>query len=342
MKIALDAAGGDLGVAPNVEGAVRAHKELGISVVLVGPEREIRYELNRHQANPSDSGLEIMDAPQRIGMGEDPVRACREKTDSSIVRATRLVAEKRADAMVSAGHSGAIMVASLWNLKRLPGVLRPAISAPFPTLRGTSILLDAGANADCKPWHLLQFAVMGALYAKNVFGIEKPRVGLLSNGEEESKGNDLVREAIPLLKHAGLNFIGPVEGRDLPRGAADVIVCDGFVGNVVLKTTEGVAAAIFELIVAEVKANPIWKLGALLMKGGFKKIKQRMSDEEYGGAPLLGVGGTVIVSHGKSTGRAIFNALRVARELVVSDTNSKIRASLAQIKSNMEVSRVLD
>ena len=340
MKIALDAAGGDFGLKPNIEGAVQAASELGVEILLVGKADEVRAELASRGIPSTDKRFEIVDAPDMIGMDEDAPAACREKPRASIMVASELVASKRADAVISCGHSGATMVAALWNLKRLPGVLRPAILAPIPTTRGVSVLLDAGANAECKPWHLLQFATMGTLYAKHVLKIEHPTVGVLSNGEEESKGNDLVHEAIPLLKYSGLNYTGPVEGRDVPTGAADVIVCDGFTGNVVIKLYEGVAGAVLAELKKEIEKSPVSKLGGLLIRGAGRALKRRMSYDEYGGAPLLGVNGVSIICHGKSNAKAVFNAHRVARELVLAKTNQHIRASLEETKANLELAKV--
>lgn len=340
MKIALDAAGGDFGLKPNVDGALQAASELGVEVILVGPQEGIRAALAERGVPSTDKRFEIVDAPDLVRMEEDPVSACREKPRSSIMVATELVAAKRADAVISAGHSGAAMVSALWHLKRLPGVLRPAIASPIPTAKGTSVLLDAGANTECKPWHLLQFATMGALYAKHIFKVAKPSVGVLSNGEEESKGNELVHEAIPLLKYSGLNFHGPIEGRDIPAGAVDVVVCDGFVGNVVLKLYEGVASTLMAELKAEIEKSPISKLGGLLIRGAGRALKRRMSYDEYGGAPLLGVGGTAIICHGKSNAKAIANAHRVAKQLVEAGANDQIKASLEEMKANLELAKV--
>lgn len=336
MKIALDAIGGDFGLKPNIEGAVKAVAGLGCEAILVGPRVGIRSELASHGIGAEDRRFEIVDAPEVVGMDEDPVRACREKPRSSIMVAAELAGQKRAEAFISAGHSGAAMVSSLWHLKRIPGVLRPAIACPIPTARGTSVLIDSGAMTECKPWHLLQFAIMGTLYAKQILKVQNPSVGILSNGEEESKGNDVVRETIPLLKFPGLNFYGPIEGRDIPAGVVDVIVCDGFVGNICLKLYEGAAATIFGQLKAEIERGFFTKLGGLLIRPAARALKKRMSYDEYGGAPLLGIGGTAIVCHGKSNARAIFNAFRVAKSLVESQANEQIRAALETIKSSLE------
>ncbi|MCX5788302.1 MAG: phosphate acyltransferase PlsX [Elusimicrobia bacterium] len=340
MKIALDAAGGDFGLRPNIEGAIQAASELGVGIILVGEAQAVRSELASRGIPSTDERFEIVDAPEHVGMDEDPVAACREKPRASIMVAHELVATRRADAVVSCGNSGAVMVAALWHLKRLPGVLRPAILAPIPTARGVTVLLDAGANTECKPWHLLQFAMMGTLYAKHVLKIQRPTVGLLSNGEEESKGNDLVHETIPLLKYSGLDFKGPIEGRDLPAGTTDVVVTDGFTGNVVLKCYEGVAGVLLAEMRAEIEKSPISRLGGLLIRGAARNLKRRMSYDEYGGAPLLGVGGTTIICHGKSNAKAVFNAHRVARELVAAKTNEHIKTSLEEMKANLELAKV--
>ncbi|MBI4055074.1 MAG: phosphate acyltransferase PlsX [Elusimicrobia bacterium] len=329
MRIALDGLGGDFGPAPVVEACCQALKDLDCELQLVGPEERLlplleKRGLLRHPR------LKLVPASQEIQMAEEPARACREKPDSSLLVAARQLAQKKADAMISAGNSGAAMVASLWSLKRIPGVLRPAIAVPFPTLRGASILLDAGANSDCKPWHLLQFAQMGIQYCRTVLKIENPSVGILSIGEEESKGNELVRETLPLLKTSLLHFRGPVEGSDLPRGSTDVVVCDGFVGNVALKLCEGVASSIFDTLRREIAQSVRAKWGALLLKNVFRKLKKRLSYEEYGGAPLLGVRGTVIICHGKSNAVALFHAIRVAQEIAGAKMEQQIEAALSR------------
>lgn len=327
-RIALDAMGGDLGLPVNVAGALLAKKETDHQIILVGDEALIRQELLRHKAQ--DAFL-IRHAPTVIGMHEKPAEACRTKKDSSIMVCAQLVAEGQADAMISAGHSGAAMAASLWHLKRLPGVSRPAIATIFPTLEGSCVVLDMGANVDCKPKHLLQFAVMGSIYAQAVFGIERPRVGLLTIGEEEGKGNEVVNETHPLLKNSGLNYVGHVEGRDIPAGAADVFVCDGFVGNIVLKFGEGLAAALLSIIKREIKKHPLSAVAAkLLLRGPFQAIKKKTDPSEFGGAPLLGVGGVSLICHGGSNPQAIKNAVRAAGTFVQKDINRRISEELHQ------------
>jgi glycerol-3-phosphate acyltransferase PlsX len=250
-----------------------------------------------------------------------------------------LVHEGKADAFVSAGNSGAIMVASLMKLKRIPGVIRPAIAAPLPTFKGTTVLLDAGANMDCKPWHLAQFGVMGSVYARSLLKIENPSVGLLSIGEEESKGDTLVQETLPLIKNMGLNFTGPVEGRDIPEGMADVVVADGFTGNVALKLYEGTAKVVFKMLKEQIMRKFTYKIGAMLMSKLFRDMKTKMSVDIYGGAPLLGVNGVVLVCHGRGTSNAIFNAIRVSGDLAASGMVTQIKKQMEQVKDKIAAAK---
>ncbi len=318
MKIALDAAGGDFGLAPNIDGALLAANAFGVEPVLVGPADKIAAELSARGV-AGDSRFEIVDAPDLVAMDEEPAAACRAKPRSSIMVCAELVASGKASGLVSAGHSGATMVAcTLWHLKRVPGILRPAIAAPIPTSRGVTLLLDAGANVDCKPWHLVQFAEMGVILSRHLYGVAEPTVGLLTIGEEEGKGNDLVKETFPRLKAAGLNFKGAVEGRDIPSGKTDVVVCDAFVGNIVIKTMEGTAAAIVGALKSEIKSSWRYRLSALGLKGPLSRLKRKMSYDEYGGAPLVGVNGVALVAHGSSNARAIAHALKAAGSLAAS------------------------
>jgi len=334
MRIALDAHGGDFGLKPNIEGALLAAKKLRHEIILVGRDPEIREELRRLGAEDPER-ISIVHAPQLVEMSAEPVEECRAKPDSSLMVAAGLVHEGKADAFVSAGNSGAIMVAALLKMKRIPGVIRPAIAAPLPTYKGTSVLLDAGANMDCKPWHLAQFAVMGSVYMKSLFRIENPTVGLLSIGEEETKGNSLVQETLPLIKNMGVNFYGPVEGRDIPDGLTDVVVADGFTGNVVLKLYEGTAKTVFRMLKDQIMGKFTYKIGAMLMSKLFRQMKTKMSVDVYGGAPLLGVNGVVIVCHGKITPNAVFNALRVSGELAAAGMVSHIRKQMEQVKDRI-------
>ena len=335
MKLALDAMGGDLGPSVNVRGAWHACAEWSdLEILLVGDERRLSQEI-KSQRVPSHVPIRIHHAGELVGMHESPVEACRAKPDSSIMACGRLVAEGLADGMVSAGNSGATMTASLFHLRRLEGISRPAIATILPTLDGHCVMLDMGANVDCKPKHLLQFAVMGAVYHEAMFKSHRPSVGLLSIGEEEGKGNELTLETHHLLKNSGLRYIGNVEGRDIPMGKADVVVCDGFVGNVVLKFGEGLSEALIRLIKDQLKGHPLAILGGLLVRGALKGIKRRVDPAEYGGAPLLGVQGISIVSHGGSNDRAIKNALRVARELVRDNINMHIQSQLRSTSQNI-------
>lgn len=335
FKIVLDAHGGDFGLSPNVEASIKASKEINdIEIILVGREKEIREEFRKRGVSELPQGIKIQHCEQVIEMAGEPVEECKNKPNSSIVVGCELIAEKKADAFVSAGNSGAIMVASLLKLKRMKGILRPAITIPFPTEKGFSLLLDAGANMDSKPWHLLQFAIMGYVYMKNISGIENPKVGILSIGEEETKGNSLVLETIPLLKNSNINFYGPIEGRDIPYGVVDVIVTDGFTGNVVLKLSEGLAKFIFSYIKKEISKSIVYKIGALLIRKVFVDFARRTNPDEFGGAPLLGINGAVIVSHGKSNSKAIFNAIKTAKKYAESNIIEKIKTEIEHYTSN--------
>lgn len=315
MKIAVDAMGGDYAPQEIVAGAVLAVNDLDVSVVLTGPEHALRDELSKYEY-PMDR-IEVVDADEMIAMDEHPATAIRKKKNASIVVANRLVKDGMADAVVSAGNTGAAMASSLFGLGRIRGIERPAIAIPVPTLKGVSILLDAGANADCDPKNLLQFATMGAIYGEKVLGIKEPKVALLSIGEEETKGNKLTVEAHQLLKRSDLNFIGNIEGKDIPFGAADVIVCDGFVGNTVLKLMEGMVPALFSLVKEAFQASPLNTLAGIAVRPELRKIHQRFDYSEYGGAVLLGIDGISIISHGRSNAKAIRNAIRAARQGVV-------------------------
>jgi glycerol-3-phosphate acyltransferase PlsX len=334
LKIALDAVGGDFGLAPNIDGAVHAANAFGVEPILVGPAEKIAAELSARGV-AGDRRFEIVEAPDLVEMHEEPTAACRAKPRSSIMVCGDLVAGGKAAGLVSAGHSGATMASTtLWNLKRIPGILRPAIAAPIPTSRGVTVLLDAGANVDCNPWHLVQFAAMGSILAKHLYGLENPTVGLLTIGEEEGKGNELVKETFPLLKDSGLNFVGSVEGRDIPAGKTDVVVCDAFVGNVVIKTMEGTAAAIVGLLKSEILSSWRYKLAGMVLKGPLTRLKRRMSYDEYGGAPLLGVNGIVVICHGASNSRAIAHALKAAKILAESGLITALRESAAKIAAD--------
>jgi glycerol-3-phosphate acyltransferase PlsX len=326
MKIALDAMGGDDAPAAIVEGAIEAVRELDVEIILVGDDKEIKKELARHATDGLP--LSIVHASQRVEMDESPSSVVRKKRDSSIWVATDLVKKSEAVAVISAGNTGASMATALFILGPIPGVERPAIATPLPTLKGTSLLIDVGANVDCKPQHLFQFGIMGHIYAKEILGIPQPKVGLLSIGEEDSKGNELTKEVFKLLKASALHFIGNVEGRDVYNGGADVIVCDGFIGNVALKISEGLSDAIIQFLKREIMSSSLGKLGYFLLKPSFSRFRKKVDYAEYGGAPLLGVDGISIICHGRSSGRAIKNAIRVAKESYDRGINRHIKEQI--------------
>lgn len=316
MKIAIDAMGGDYAPQEIVKGAIQAALMYpDTEVILVGQTTRISEFLS---SSDQPKNLLLREATEVISMEEHPANAVRKKKDASIVVATRMVKEGEADAVVSAGSTGAQMAAALLGLGRIKGIERPAIGTVMPTLEGGKLLLDVGANPDAKPEHLVQYAMMGSIYAEKILGMGNPRVALLNIGSEETKGNELVQATYPLLKQAPLNFTGNVEGRDISYGRADVVVCDGFVGNVLLKMAEGLAGALFQIIKEKITSTTLRKLGALAIKPGLKEIAQMMDYAEYGGAPLLGVNGISVICHGSSKQKAIFNAVRVARECVES------------------------
>lgn len=335
MRIAIDAMGGDHAPREIVRGAVQAARELGgISrLTLVGDEPAVRRELEAVGGCPPNT--DVRHAAEVIGMHETPAQAVRRKKDSSICRCVDLVKAGEADAVVSAGNTGAFMVAATLKLRVLDGIERPAIAAVMPTQNRPFVLIDAGANTDCTPAMLLQFALMGSVYSRVILSQGSPVVGLLSIGGEETKGNETTKEAFGLLKASGLNFRGNVEGHDLFKGETDVVTCDGFVGNVVLKTSESTARAIAHWMRLEFTRNPLRIAGALLMKGALKSMKRRMDPEMYGGAPLLGVNGVCIKAHGSSSRKAIFHAIRVAAESVHHHMNQTIveqAGTLARVK----------
>jgi glycerol-3-phosphate acyltransferase PlsX len=313
MKIAVDAMGGDHAPGEVVRGAVRASREFLLPIVLVGREDRIREELRRAGAGSDE--LEVANASEVVEMQESPGVVLRKKKDSSIRVGLNLVADGKASSFVSAGNSGAVMAGALMVLRKIRGVDRPAITATIPTPTGPIVLIDAGANVECKPVHLVQFGCMGEAFARKILGIPRPRVGLVSIGEEEIKGTDLTRETAALFRKTGLTFVGNVEGRDFFSGKADVFVCDGFVGNVVLKTMEGMATALVDFLKEEILKSRMAKVGALLAGSAIRRVKTRLDYAEYGGAPLLGVKGGVVICHGSSDARAMKNAIRSAGSL---------------------------
>lgn len=335
--IALDAMGSDRAPKPEIEGAIQAARHHDVRVVLVGPEPVLSAELERYPA-AADLPIEVMHASEVITMEEKAVQAVRAKRDSSMRVGLRLVREEKAVGFVSAGNTGAVMATAKMVLGMLPGVDRPALAAVFPTAMGTvACLLDVGANVDSTPENLAQFAVMGEIYFRTMFGTRKPKVGLLSIGEEETKGNELTRDAFQLLKQLPLNFVGNVEGRDLYNGKIDVIVADGFVGNVALKISEGVANLVRHTLKETLKATITRQVGYWLSRSAFADFKKRLDHTEYGGAPLLGVKGVCFITHGSSNANAIKNAIRVAAEFAERKINNKIEKELAAVRPSAHV-----
>jgi glycerol-3-phosphate acyltransferase PlsX len=335
MRIALDAMGGDFAPKNNVEGAVLALKEYPHiqKLFLVGDAMAVGAELKR--IGYQDQRLEIFHASEVVDMHESAAKAIRQKKDSSISRCVDLVKSGSAQAVVSAGHTGAAVAASVLKLRTLKGIERPAVACLLPTEVGVFVLIDAGANPDSTPENLLQFGVMGSVFSEQVLGNKRPKVALLSIGEEDVKGNDTTKEAFKLLKASSLNFQGNIEGRDLYENPADVVVCDGFTGNVVLKTSESIAYAIFGWLRRELNRGLVRKIGAQLARGAFRDIYKKTNSEEYGGMPLLGVNGMCIIAHGSSSPVAIKNAIRAAAESVKQDLNPHILRKLEIYNENV-------
>ncbi len=323
ISVAIDAMGGDYGEKPIIEGVIQALKEKPFNAILVGQRAILEPQIPQNLRQ----FVSYEEASEVFSMGESATDALKHK-ESTIYKTIELARDKKAQAVVSAGHSGATMSLATLRIGRLKGVSRPAIATMMPNISGQTLCLDVGANTDCKSEHLFQFAIMGEAYAKEILKIEKPRIALLSNGEEESKGNELTKEAHELLKQMP-NFVGNGEGRDIFNGEVDVMVCDGFSGNLVLKATEGAVTAVFDLIRSNVKKSFISMLGVLLLKPVFRRLKKHIDWQEYGGAPLLGVNGCVIISHGKSDGRAIKNAVFQALKFSESKINQVIESELA-------------
>jgi len=326
MKIALDAMGGDFAPERPVKAAIEAlaHFPQIEKLLLFGQESRIHEELKKIGHEKLDSRLEIHHCKEVIEMGDSPVESLRRKRDNSILRSIEAVRDGLADAAVSAGHTGAMVAAATIRLRTLPGISRPGIATIMPTETNLFVLMDAGANLDARPEHLLDYAVMGSVFSEEILGYKKPRVGLLSIGSEDVKGNSLTKDAFKLLSSAPIHFTGNIEGRDLFENPVEVVVCDGFVGNVVLKTGESIANAIFQWLKHEIKKTPIRMLGAWLARAAFRAIKKKTNYEEYGGSLLLGVNGITVIAHGSSTVKAIRNAIREAVEAVEHDVNNHI------------------
>lgn len=330
MIIALDAMGGDYAPDSPVEGAVLAARQYGIRSILVGDEDRLKQELSKHDTEGLP--LEIEHASQSIRMDETTLDAMRGKRDSSIRVAARLVKEGKAQGVVSAGHTGAAMAITKIIVGSLNRVKRPALALTVPTIAGNpAVFLDVGANVTCKSEHLVQFAIMGHTYAQEILNIDNPRVGVLSNGEEATKGNELVRKTVDRLDRTDLNFVGPVEGRDLFNGQCDVIVTDGFTGNAVLKAAESIAELTFKVLKQEITSSLMNKIGALLLRRSFKRLKKKFDYSEYGGAPLLGVNGVSIICHGRSNPDAIKNAIKVAADFYENKANSHIQRRISDL-----------
>lgn len=332
MAIAVDAMGGDHAPEAPVRGALRAGDIPGMPLLLVGRKEEVAPLLARAGSGAAPAGgVEVVDAPDRIAMDEHPVEAVRRKPGASLVVAARLLREGRADALVSAGNTGAVLAASLLHVGRLPGVERPALAVVLPLFEGPLVLIDAGANVDCRPGHLLQFGLLGSAFARVLLGIARPRVGLLNIGEEPTKGNEAAQEAHRLMAERVQGFVGNVEGKDLFAGACDVAVCDGFVGNVLLKSMEGFASALLQQIRRAALASPAGRLGGLLLRPALSGLRERLDYRSHGGAFLVGVRGVVVVAHGRSDERAMESAVRLAARGVREGLVPALQAAVAEL-----------
>lgn len=331
MKIIIDAMGGDNAPREVVKASVRAANELNINILLVGREKEIKEELNKHELK-NNSLIEIYNAEDVISNEDAPAMSIKTKKDSSMVVGLNLLKDGMGDGFISAGNTGALMVGTLLIIKRIEGVDRPALAPVVPTKRGVAVIIDGGSNVDCKPINLLQFAVMGSIYMKKAYGIKEPRVGIINVGAEENKGDELTRQSYELLKNLNsINFIGNVEGREVPGGKADVVVCDGFVGNVILKVMEGMGLIISKFLKEEFNKSFITKLGALISKSAFTELKKKMDYKEYGGALLVGVNGTVVKAHGSSDAKLFFNTIKQTKNIIESGLVSEIREEIRKM-----------
>jgi glycerol-3-phosphate acyltransferase PlsX len=330
--VAVDAMGGDNAPAHEVAGAVSAARQWNIPIVLVGQSELVEKELSKHDV--TGLSIRVVHASEVVGMHDSASDAVRKKKDSSIRVAFNLIKEGEVSAAVSTGNSGATMAAGMFVLKRIPGIDRPAIATLVPNLKDQTLILDVGGNVDCKALHLVQFALMGSVYATQMLDKKSPRVGLLSNGEEESKGNELTRSSNLVLKEMPLNYVGYIEGRDIYNGDADVVVCDGFVGNVVLKVSEGLAEAMGQMLRREFSSRFMSKLGYLLARPALKAFRKKVDYAEYGGAPLLGVQGTAVICHGSSSPKAIMNAIKMAHDSETHQVQQRLTERIAEIKAS--------
>ncbi|SDK43850.1 phosphate acyltransferase PlsX [Natronincola ferrireducens] len=330
MKIVVDAMGGDHGPVVTVPGAIEAVNDYNIEIILTGDQEKIQKELDKYSY--SKERIKIIHCSEEISNEDKPVAAIRRKKDSSMVVGLNLVKTKEADAIISAGNTGALLAGGLFILGRIKGIDRPALAPVYPTTEGVAVLIDGGANADCRPRNFLEFGIMGDVYASKVIGIQNPNVCIVSIGVEEGKGNEITKESYKLCKEkARFNFGGNVEARDIPSGYADVIICDGFTGNVILKLTEGIASTIFGALKEEFTKNILRKLGAVILKSGLKNFKKRFDYTEYGGAPFLGVQGNLIKAHGSSNAKAIKNAIRQAKTFVENNVVEHIEMEIKEL-----------
>ena len=333
MRLAIDVMGGDFApheIISGVKLALTDFPEIK-KFLLVGDQNCVQQSLVRNNLSESNSRLRLVHASQVVKMNEPSATAVRAKRDSSITVAAKLMKNKRAEAVVSAGHTGAAVASTVVTNRMLSGIDRPGIASVFPAPRGSFIMLDIGANVDCKPIHIAQYAIMGDVYARTLFHIKKPEVGILSIGGEDEKGNELTKESYKILRSLPINFVGNVEGHDLFTNKVDVVLCDGFVGNVVLKCCESLAKAISGILRENLKKSPVRMAGAFLSKNAFKELKELTDHEEYGGAPLLGINGICIIAHGSSSAKAIRNAIRVARDMLLNNYNERISNRIAGI-----------
>jgi len=343
MRIVLDAMGSDTCPEPELIAAVESARLFGEEIILVGPIEVLKPQLQALRA--PEGSVRLVDATETISMTDKgmalALKAKRRNSKTSMAVGIDLVKSGEANAFVTAGNTGGAMTTAYFRLDTIPGVERPALAPTFPVKNGSCIVLDIGANPDCKPEHLLQFAIMGSIYANKTRGIEKPRIAILSNGEEAGKGNELVRNTFPLLTNSGLNFIGNVEGKELFAGEADVVVTDGFTGNILLKSTEAVAKLIMDIMRQQLKSNPISMIGGMLAKPSLSKVKAMLNPDEYGAAPLLGVNGLVFIGHGRSNAHALVSAIKVARASVQANLLGSIRMAIQESLQNSSIKEVV-